>query len=240
MLKNIFSYLNIANEKPKVIYATTIAILFHTIGLVGILFFDKNLFVQLTPLNLLLSFFLLIYTHENKNKFFYFFMVITTITGIVVEIIGVNTGLLFGNYQYGVVLGPQIKNVPYIIGINWFIVIFSVGITVHTILNSAVKFVAEKTAEPPKAFKVISLIVDGATLAVFFDWVIEPVAIKLGFWHWLNDGEIPLYNYASWYIISLLLLVVFHFCKFEKQNKFAVNLLIIQLIFFLLLRTFLK
>jgi bisanhydrobacterioruberin hydratase len=240
MLKKIFSFLNISDENPKVIYATAIAILFHTIGLIGILFFDKNLFIQLTPINLLLSFLLLIYTQENKNIFFFLFMIVTIITGIVVEIIGVNTGILFGAYQYGNVLGPQIKNVPYIIGINWFIVIFTVGITVHTILNRAVKFVADKTAEPPKVLKVISVIVDGATLAVFFDWVIEPVAIQLGFWNWLNTGEIPFYNYACWYFISLLLLAIFHFCKFEKRNKFAVNLLLIQLIFFLLLRTFLK
>ena len=38
---------------------------------------------------------------------------------------------------------------------------------------------------------------------------------------------------------SVLLLFLFYACKFNKQNKFAVNLLLIQFLFFLILRTFL-
>ena len=86
----------------------------------------------------------------------------------------------------------------------------------------------------------MSVIVDGATLAVVFDWLMEPVAVKLGFWTWGGDGSIPLYNYICWLVISMLLLTIFHFCKFNKENKFAVNLLLIQALFFLILRTFLK
>ena len=73
-----------------------------------------------------------------------------------------------------------------------------------------------------------------------FDWLMEPVAVKLGYWVWQGDGSIPMLNYICWFLISLLLLAVFHFAKFNKQNKFAVNLLLTQLMFFLLLRTFLK
>ena len=85
--------------------------------------------------------------------------------------------------------------------------------------------------------KSLSVIIDGATLAVFFDWLMEPVAVKLGYWQWIN-GEIPFFNYVSWFIISIILLSVFQHSKFSKHNKFAVNLLLIQLMFFLLLRTF--
>ena len=76
-------------------------------------------------------------------------------------------------------------------------------------------------------------------MAVLFDWVMEPVAVKLGYWKWLGNGDIPFYNYVSWFVISVGMLAIFHFCKFNKQNKFAVNLLLIQLLFFLILRTFL-
>ena len=86
----------------------------------------------------------------------------------------------------------------------------------------------------------MSLIADGATLAVLFDWLIEPVAVKLGYWQWNGDGSIPLYNYICWVTISVLLLGIFHYLKFNKRNKFAINLLLIQMMFFLLLRTFLK
>jgi bisanhydrobacterioruberin hydratase len=86
--------------------------------------------------------------------------------------------------------------------------------------------------------KAISVIVDGATLAVFIDWIMEPVAVQLGYWKW--NGEIPIYNYICWFVVAIAMLAIFHFCKFNKQNKFAVHLLMIQVLFFLLLRTFLN
>ena len=98
---------------------------------------------------------------------------------------------------------------------------------------------SEQTGRPSKTIKALSVVVDGATLAVFFDWIMEPVAVKLGYWQWLGDGEIPLYNYICWFIISMMLLFVFHRLPLDKENKFAVNLLLIQAMFFLLLRTFL-
>jgi putative membrane protein len=92
----------------------------------------------------------------------------------------------------------------------------------------------------PKRLRVISIILDGATLALLLDLLIEPVAIKLGLWKWGGDGTVPFFNYLSWFFVSALLLTIFQFCNFNKLNKFAVNLLLIQAMFFLILRTFLK
>lgn len=218
--------------------ATGITILFHIIGLIGILYFDKSFFSAATPINLLLSFALLVWTQQQKNTAFFIFLLFVISVGIMVEIIGVNTGYLFGDYSYGKNLGVKIKNVPLIIGINWFIIIYCCGISIHTLLMKAISKIAEQTKKPPLALKVMSVIADGATLAVFFDWLMEPVAIKLGFWQWA-DGHIPIFNYISWFVISMLMLAVFHYTRFNKQNKFAIHLLMIQMMFFLLLRTFL-
>lgn len=218
--------------------ATIIAIIFHLVGLVGILVFKSELIINATPFNLLLSFALLIWTQELKNISFYIFATITFLVGYTVEVIGVNTGLLFGNYQYGSVLGPKVLNVPLLIGVNWFIIIFCAGTSLHLLLSKAIKKVANETKKPSKMLKALSLVTDGATLAVAFDWLMEPVAIKLQFWSWQN-GDIPLFNYSCWFIISLLLLLLFHSLPFFKKNIFAVHLLLIQAMFFLILRTFL-
>jgi phytoene desaturase len=218
--------------------ATAIAILFHAIGLVGMLFFKNGFILQLTPVNLLVMFGLLIWAQKGKNYFFWIFLLLVVATGIAVEIIGVNTRLLFGNYSYGSALGFKVANVPLVIGVNWFIIIYCSGISMQTLLMKAINKVATETATPPMALKALSVIVDGATLAVFFDWLMEPVAVQLGYWKW--KGEIPLYNYLCWFVIAMALLTLFHFCKFNKQNKFAVHLLLIQIMFFLLLRTFLQ
>lgn len=225
---------------PAYQVATAIAIFFHSIGLFGILFFQTNFFIQSTPLNLLLSFSLLVWTQENKNLAFLLFIVSGFLIGFFSEVVSVNTGLLFGEYSYGEVLGFQAFNVPLIIGVNWFIIIYCCGISTHKLLIKVINKVALDTKEPPMLLKAMSVIVDGASLAVLFDWLMEPVAVKLGFWNWHGDGSIPLYNYICWFIISMLLLTIFHFCKFEKKNKFAVNLLLIQALFFLILRTFLN
>ena len=228
------------NRVTKFDIATAIAVLFHTIGLVGLLFFDKAFFLAATPINLLLSFALLIWTQTNKNLFFLLFLIACFVVGIAVEIIGINTGILFGDYTYGNVLGPKVQHVPLLIGINWFLIIYCCGISIHTLLMKAINRIAADTGKNPMALKSLSVIIDGATLAVFFDWLMEPVAVKLGYWVWNGDGSIPMFNYICWFVVSLLLLTIFHLAKFNKQNKFAVNLLLIQLMFFLLLRTFLK
>ncbi len=219
--------------------ATIIAVFFHAIGLLGILFTNqKAFFIQSTPFNLLLCFALIIWTQSQKNLAFYIFLLFTFATGIIVEIVGVNTALLFGDYQYGAILGPRIRQVPWVIGINWFLVIYCCGISIHTLLSKAMQQMALRSGKQVTRLRAISVIVDGATMAVFFDWVMEPVAVQLGFWQW-NEGDIPLFNYICWFVISMLLLCFFHFANFNKQNKFAIHLLLIQLMFFLLLRTFL-
>ncbi|MEO5945107.1 MAG: carotenoid biosynthesis protein [Ferruginibacter sp.] len=219
--------------------ATSIAVLFHAIGLVGILFFDKIFFVKTTAVNLLLMLVLLIYTQQKPYKHFIVLLLICFSIGIMVEITGTHTTALFGEYKYGNILGPAIQGVPLIIGINWFIVIYCCGITVQTILRKISDKIAASPGGTRLRIKAMSIIIDGATLAVLFDWLMEPVAVKLGYWQWLGNGEIPFYNYICWFVISVLLLIVFQFAQFPKHNKFAINLLLIQAMFFLLLRTFL-
>jgi len=219
----------------KVQVATAVALLFHIIGLVGI-FFNKNFFIQASSLNLLLMFLLIMYTHKDKNRSFFIFLSLAVVIGIVVEIIGTRTGLLFGNYEYGTALGVSILKVPLIIGINWFIVIYCCGVSIHIILNKVVDKLTEITEKKKPIIKLLSVVIDGATLAVFFDWLMEPVAIKLGYWKWAGSGGIPFYNYVCWFGLSVLLLFVFHKLEFEKKNKFALHLLMIQVMFFLLLR----
>jgi len=220
--------------------ATAIAVLFHVIGLVGLLYFDKQFFLQSTPVNLLLMLALLLWTQTEKNKYFFLFLVSCFSIGIIVEMIGVHTRVLFGDYSYGNVLGPKVQEVPLMIGVNWFIIIYCCGISIHMFLMMIINRISADSGKSPMVLKALSVIIDGATLAVFFDWLMEPVAVKLGYWTWNGDGSVPFYNYICWFLVSILLLIIFHFAKFNKQNKFAVNLLLIQLMFFLILRTFLN
>ena len=219
--------------------ATCIAILFHLSGLIGILFTPyKEWFIQNTPLNLCLMAVLLCWNQTQKNLSFFGFAAIAFLVGMGTEMIGVNTGRLFGEYKYGSVMGAQLNRVPWLIGINWFVVIFCSGaIMVKMQAWFKRKFEEDGRGLPP-ALAALSIIIDGALLATFFDWIMEPVAMKLGFWQWKNS-EVPLYNYTCWFLISASLLAIYRWLSFDKHNHFAVHLFIIQALFFLALRTYL-
>jgi bisanhydrobacterioruberin hydratase len=224
-------------KQHKVSVAVAIAILFHCVGLFGILFFDQQLFASLTPMNLLLCYALLVWTQQERNVYFWLFVIICFVVGFFAEYAGVNHQLLFGEYKYLSALGQGWKGVPFIIGINWFIIIYCSGVTVQLGLNYVWNRLKNEDQQYRFNVGFFAVILDGSLLATFFDWVMEPVAVKLGFWQWLGNGEIPLKNYISWFAVSLLLLLCFRLLKFQKLNQFAVHLLIIQLLFFLILRS---
>ena len=181
---------------------------------------------------------LLVWNQHGKNVSFFLFFMLAFITGMATEMIGVHTGWLFGEYQYGQVLGPKINGVPWLIGLNWFVVVFCSG-SVMLQMQDWFKRKLEKQDFPmTTGIAALSLVIDGAMVAVFFDWIMEPVAMKLGFWQWQNS-EVPFYNYLCWFVISALLLLAYRLFSFSKPNHFAVHLFIIQALFFLVLRTFL-
>ena len=226
--------------------ATFIALAFHISGFVAIAIFKSPLFISLTPLNLLICVALIFWTQEVINTSFLVFCFFSYAAGFTAEVIGINTGILFGNYNYGHVLGPQWKGVPWIIGVQWMVTLYCIGVSMNMLHNSLEKVKANQSttgvqekasAKRSGRIKFLSTIVDGALLAVLFDYVIEPAATALGYWHWADDS-IPRSNYYSWWIESAIILIFFHLLSFKKQNLFAVHLLLIQFMFFLLINTF--
>lgn len=224
----------------KINTSTFLALLFHVSGLIGILFSPyKEWFIQNTPVNLLVMAVLLFWNQQKINRYLIFFFTIAFSVGMITEIIGVNTGLLFGSYSYGSVMGFKIGGVPLLIGLNWFIVIYCC-IVIMEQMHQWVKAKYEAMGQPAMSVKLenISIIIDGAMMAAFFDWVMEPAAVKLGFWQW-HSASIPLFNYLCWFVIAALLIGISRKISIPKRNDFAVHLLCIQTLFFLTLRIFL-
>lgn len=221
--------------------AIAFALLFHFCGAVGILFTQyKDWFIANTPLNLMLMAVLLIFTQPQLNKQFFLFALLCIAVGFIVELIGVNTHVLFGEYSYGNVMGVKLWGVPVLIGLQWFVTVFCCGAIMQGVNNWANKKLVEYGEEDITTKKVqsVSLIIDAALLAVFFDYIMEPMAQKLGYWQWKNN-EVPYFNYTCWFFISGFLLFLFNKFSFNKLNPFALHLFIIQLIFFIALRLYL-
>lgn len=202
-------------------WATGIAILFHTIGLGGMLWKGVS-FASSTPWHLLLMFALLVWSY-GASKNFLIAAAITWLTGFVAEWIGVHTGILFGYYQYGTTLGFKWLDIPLLIGCNWVIIMAGATSISHKILAN------RKPTTNDWQLAIIS-----AAIATAADWLLEPIAIKLGYWNW-QGGIIPLHNYVCWFGLSFLLSLAWKRLKIAP-NQFGINLFIIQCIFFILLR----
>jgi bisanhydrobacterioruberin hydratase len=201
--------------------AVGIAVLFHFSGFIGMLGSAKPWFVSMTPLTLLLMFGLLIFAEQNKDRKYYQYLLLVFATGLLVEIIGVNTGLLFGEYAYGGVLGYKVLGVPLLMGVQWF----------ATIICSAhvLKYVSKKLKQQlsPIVFSLLAALITTAC-----DFVLEPIAIDFDYWTW-EGGLIPIFNYVCWFLISFgLHLMGALFFKKEEVSIFGVVLYFLQLLFF--------
>lgn len=225
-------------NKPLIseIVCVYIAIIIHGFGVIGILMpAYRDWFIQYTPFNLVIIGALLLIQQEQRNKQFWFFACICFFTGFIAELIGVHTGLLFGAYNYGTVLGPKMWQVPVLIGLNWFVIVYCVGSLMEQLHH---KMASASATVVGATLVTISIVVDGAAIATLFDYFMEPVAVSLGYWQW-KTPDIPVYNYICWFILSALLLLVMRKLKVATKNHFATHLLIIQVLFFLMLNLFL-
>ena len=110
--------------KSKILIS--ILLILYTVGVFGILTPQyRNMFLALSDVNLYISFFILIFARKRKVGSWYLFIAFTFLVGMLVEWVGVHTGYLFGNYEYGQNLGRKFDGIPYVIGCNWALIVIS-------------------------------------------------------------------------------------------------------------------
>lgn len=172
-----------------------------------------------TPFNLLLTFGLIFWNSKIKLKRIFSFMLFIYLIGFIVELIGVNTGAIFGVYEYGNVLGPKIFHTPIIIGINWIIMVYGGLILVQQLIPKQSVFLKSLST---------------AILMVAIDFILEPVAMHYGFWSW-SIGDAPVANYIAWFIISFVIAAITLRLKMQEDNWVAVFGLLCITVFFILL-----
>lgn len=202
-------------------------------GLIGYLTPLKNIFISLTAFHLTFSTFLLLLHHPHIEDFisskfekvsselrsFFTFGIIAFLYGFIVELIGVKTGFIFGNYEYGKTLGFKLFDIPLVIGVNWLMLAYLSGICTENI---------------GKNWHFLLKSVFSACIMLALDFFIEPVAMKYDFWQW-QGGEIPIKNYVGWLICGFFLQLIWNKMPFLKQNRYAFYLLVIQFLFFIIL-----
>jgi uncharacterized membrane protein len=159
----------------------------------------------------------------SQKLAFIIWIVLVLFSTIFVEWIGVNTGKIFGEYQYSSILFPFIDTVPLAIGFAWLGMLLS-AVTIA-------QFISFRWFQQ----SILYVIFMTAGLMILFDFFMEPAAIKLNYWYWIND-IVPWQNYVAWFGISAILIFIgMKFKLFlQKNNAIPLHAYLAQLLYFLL------
>lgn len=205
--------------KPRSEKASRFLLIFYLVGLAGFMIpATQDVFICLTKWALLLNFILLMWFHEaavRPGTFAVFAFII--LAGIAIEIIGVKTGLIFGNYTYGDGLGIKVFDTPLLIGINWLMLTYCFASIIQ-----------------PLKMPAVLKIFPAAAGMVAYDLVMEQTAPMLQMWTW-EGGTIPLRNYLAWFATALIFQSLIMGSRINLKNKLAVIILLCQFAFFFIL-----
>ena len=214
--------IGLSNNKEFLRFSIFFLWLINISGFFGITSDQNEFFLSTTPYVLSLTLLLLILNHDLSDKKSKTGLILIFLFGLIVEILGVNYGLFFGEYSYGANLGPKIYEVPYVIGFNWVLLIIATG------------SVSDKLIKGKEIYKILF----ASFLMVLIDLLIEKSAPKLDFWEFVIS-PVPFSNYLWWFIFSLCFQYIFFKTVKSKEHNLSSNILFIQFLFFGMLAVFL-
>ncbi|WP_306639907.1 carotenoid biosynthesis protein [Sanyastnella coralliicola] len=188
-----------------------VMIILHVVGVCGLSSPWREWFLPLTPLNLMVSGYFVMRHAKSPMKSILFYVFVLAWG---VECLGVHTQFPFGEYAYGSALGPQLFEVPILIGLLWLLLLMG---SLHL-------------ASRVSGNKIVKALISAA-LMTLLDFLIEPVAIEFNFWTWFGV-EVPWNNYAGWFVTALILSFIAQIDKHFGNNKVAAVFFFIQVGFF--------
>lgn len=114
--------------------------------------------------------------------------------GVIIELLGANTGWPFGEYSYAASLGAQVINVPVVVPFAWVMM-------AHPILIAA------------RSLNQRWSVVIAAWGLMAWDFFLDPLMVDAGHWTWertspnlIGISGIPLSNFAGWLLSGLILM----------------------------------
>jgi uncharacterized membrane protein len=117
--------------------------------------------------------------------------------GLLVEAVGVHTGVPFGTYAYTGDLGPAVLGVPVVVPLAWTMMAWPALAVGRTL--------AQRWPAAP-----VSL-VGGAALAAW-DLFLDPQMVDAGYWTWAHPQPalplvpgVPVTNYTGWLLVAVVM-----------------------------------
>jgi len=114
--------------------------------------------------------------------------------GLLVEAVGVHTGVPFGPYAYTGDLGAEVLGVPVVVPLAWAMMAWPALVVGRTL-----------------ARRLPVAVVGGAALAAW-DLFLDPQMVDAGHWTWVHPDPglplvpgVPLTNYGGWLVVSVVM-----------------------------------
>lgn len=194
-------------------YLVYFLILVYVSGTIGFAI-NPIFFKPFTSFTLLLTALVFLIHQPWKTSEYSLSFISLILIGFTIEIIGVNTGLIFGEYSYGHSMGFAVLGVPLVISLNWALLI-ALGILISKYLSTN-KWIASFCS---------------AFIITATDFLMEHVCVDLDFWRF-ESGLAGIHNYSAWFLISFISSFVF-FTPLSRGNKLiALKILALQVFFF--------
>jgi bisanhydrobacterioruberin hydratase len=185
----------------------------YWVGILGVSTHNLNI-LKLTPISFLLTWMILNLGFKQSSTL-WMLQLVVFVGGYFIEVIGVNTGLIFGQYKYLNNLGIKIMYTPLIMGVNWVITVFC--------CYGIISYIGVKNLYLRAAA--------GSILMVLLDLLIEPVCELMGFWEW-QGGHAPVQNFVSWMVLGFMFQWLLLKSKIVVNNQMSLLLYILQMLFF--------
>jgi bisanhydrobacterioruberin hydratase len=190
-----------------------VLILITFLGVVGFVVGIDSI-VTLTPLYLLVNIALL-YARMRISKSIFLLWVTAAGIGFGAELLGVHTGILFGQYEYGSVLGPAVWGVPILVGVLWALVCSAIWSVLPSNLG----------------IWRVALV---GVVAVCYDIALEHFATRYGLWRW--QGSIPISNSIGWLLVSSLIAYIYHLKDWTVEDTILARIILpVHTVFFIAL-----
>ncbi len=148
-----------------------------------------------------------------KNALIFF--ALSSVISWTFEEVGVRTGLIYGAYHYTDALGPKLGNVPLLIPLAWFMMIYPSYLIANLILDGDIRPTQGTT------LRILGRALIAGMVMTAWDLVIDPgMSSPGGAWVWEQGGAyfgVPLQNFAGW----LLTTVTVYFCYglWERRSR---------------------
>jgi putative membrane protein len=154
------------------------------------------------------------YSLGGRNTLVFFGL--SAVISWVYEQVGVATGLVFGAYHYTDYLGARLGDVPLLIPLAWFMMIYPSYVIANMVLEP------RPIGTPKGRARLVRLAAVSAVVMTLWDLVIDPILSgpSVRAWVWETGGPyfgIPIQNYVGWLLTTFTVYLAYR----ALEQRFA-------------------